>query len=141
MLQLRSQRALRTNCLEDVLPPRLPGLDDLRVVAQPLQRAVVEPGSRLLPVAGDERNGRSAFEELKGARDGRFRERQLARDERGDRGGRHAPIHTAKGGGPGPAPIGNGSPSWDRTSDLRINSPPLCQLSYRGTGAGERGGV
>src|SRR5207302_3499598 len=35
----------------------------------------------------------------------------------------------------------HGSPSWDRTSDLRINSPPLCQLSYRGTGAGEGGGV
>src|SRR5256885_10101089 len=51
MLELRSQRALRTHCLENVLPPRLPGLDDLRVVAQPLQRGVVEPGSRLLPIA------------------------------------------------------------------------------------------
>jgi hypothetical protein len=27
----------------------------------------------------------------------------------------------------------NGSPSWVRTSDPRINSPLLCQLSYRGT--------
>ncbi len=26
----------------------------------------------------------------------------------------------------------NGSPSWARTSDLRINSPTLYQLSYRG---------
>src|SRR5215831_10345116 len=26
-----------------------------------------------------------------------------------------------------------GSPSWARTSDLRINSPSLYQLSYRGT--------
>lgn len=25
-----------------------------------------------------------------------------------------------------------GSPSWARTSDLRINSPALYQLSYRG---------
>ena len=27
----------------------------------------------------------------------------------------------------------NGSPSWARTSDPRINSPLLYQLSYRGT--------
>src|SRR5207248_5787499 len=27
----------------------------------------------------------------------------------------------------------SGSPSWVRTSDPRINSPLLCQLSYRGT--------
>lgn len=26
-----------------------------------------------------------------------------------------------------------GSPSWARTSDLRINSPSLYRLSYRGT--------
>ena len=25
-----------------------------------------------------------------------------------------------------------GSPGWARTNDLRINSPPLYQLSYRG---------
>src|SRR4051812_4768583 len=105
MLELRSQRALRTDCLEDVLPPRLPGLDDLGVIAQPLQRAVVEPGSRLLAIAGDERNGRSPFEELKGARDGRFRERQLTRDERGDRGGRHVAIHRAKGAARARSPL------------------------------------
>ena len=29
-----------------------------------------------------------------------------------------------------------GSPSWARTSDLRINSPSLYRLSYRGTGRG-----
>ncbi len=29
-------------------------------------------------------------------------------------------------------PFSVGSPSWDRTSDLRINSPSLYQLSYRG---------
>jgi hypothetical protein len=27
----------------------------------------------------------------------------------------------------------NGSPTWTRTRDLRINSPSLYQLSYRGT--------
>ncbi|CAN0559320.1 unnamed protein product, partial [Laminaria digitata] len=27
----------------------------------------------------------------------------------------------------------SGSPSWARTSDKRINSPLLYQLSYRGT--------
>ena len=27
----------------------------------------------------------------------------------------------------------NGSPSWARTSDLRINSPSLYRLSYRGS--------
>ena len=31
-------------------------------------------------------------------------------------------------------PLGKiGSPSWARTSDLRINSPSLYQLSYRGS--------
>src|SRR5262249_51407112 len=34
----------------------------------------------------------------------------------------------------------NGSPSWVRTSDPRINSPLLCQLSYRGTGPAKVGG-
>ena len=29
--------------------------------------------------------------------------------------------------------IGFGSPSWARTSDLRINSPSLYRLSYRGS--------
>ena len=28
----------------------------------------------------------------------------------------------------------DGSPGWTRTSDLRINSPTLYRLSYRGTG-------
>src|SRR6267142_1413977 len=34
----------------------------------------------------------------------------------------------------------SGSPSWVRTSDPRINSPLLCQLSYRGTGPAKVGG-
>ena len=29
----------------------------------------------------------------------------------------------------------SGSPTWARTRDLRINSPALYQLSYRGTEA------
>src|SRR5262245_59383410 len=31
-----------------------------------------------------------------------------------------------------------GSPTWTRTRDLRINSPSLYRLSYRGSGAEER---
>jgi hypothetical protein len=31
-----------------------------------------------------------------------------------------------------------GSPTWARTRDLRINSPALYQLSYRGTSAAEK---
>src|SRR5438552_16766775 len=31
----------------------------------------------------------------------------------------------------------NGSPTWARTRDLRINSPSLYQLSYRGNDADE----
>src|SRR5262245_41098895 len=32
-----------------------------------------------------------------------------------------------------------GSPSWTRTNDLRINSPLLYRLSYRGSGFSGRG--
>ena len=33
--------------------------------------------------------------------------------------------------------VWSGSPSWDRTSDIQINSLTLCLLSYRGTGERE----
>lgn len=35
----------------------------------------------------------------------------------------------------GPTRFGN-SPNWTRTSDMRVNSSPLYQLSYRGMGCG-----
>ena len=53
-----------------------------------------------------------------------------------------APIRTGKAAPPGNAKGPRrsaglsgflGSPSWARTSDLRINSPSLYRLSYRGT--------
>ena len=40
-----------------------------------------------------------------------------------------------RNGGPGvtaETPVDLGSPSWARTNDLRINSPSLYRLSYRG---------
>ena len=41
-------------------------------------------------------------------------------------------AHKAKGPTLARKPLNSGSPTWTRTRDLRINSPSLYRLSYRG---------